>query len=103
MVNKALQLQSLASDLVKKACAFIVRVDMPVETLQLILRLMSNRKIVIESLQMHAEGGGEATLILHCLVEKDRVKYSQQILQKTQGVMGVEVLESKGYLMAKVI
>ncbi|HMH32389.1 MAG TPA: hypothetical protein VK543_05125 [Puia sp.] len=69
---------------------------MPIETLQLILRLLSHRKIVIESLQMHAEGGGEATLILHCQVERDRIKYSQQILRKTQGVIGVEVLESKG-------
>ena len=101
MVNNSFQLHSLASELVKKACAFIVRIDMPVETLQLILRLLSHRKIEIESLQMHAEGGGEAILILHCQVERDRVKYSQQILQKTQGVMGVEVLESKGAYTAK--
>jgi len=71
--------------------------ERPLETLQQVIQLLSDRKIQVESLQMHAAGGGEAILILHCQVERDRIKHSQHILERMQGVMGVELLESRGY------
>jgi len=88
-------MQSLASACFKKNCAFIIRIEFPLETLERITQLLSARKIVVESLQMQNVNSGEATLILHCLVERDRTKHFRRILEKIQGIITVALLESK--------
>ena len=90
-----MSLQYLTLNYVKKACAFIVRIEFPLLTLERIIQLLSERKILVESLQMHDACGGEAILILHCLVERDRIKHFQHILEKVQGTIRVELLESR--------
>jgi hypothetical protein len=52
-------------------------------------------------MQMQGVGGGEAILILHCLVEKDRLKHVQHGLEKMNGILSVELLESRVSNMVK--
>jgi hypothetical protein len=46
-------------------------------------------------------GSGEAILILHCIVERDRIKYIQQALEKMNGILSVDLLESRTCNMGK--
>ncbi|HMH21218.1 MAG TPA: hypothetical protein VK563_05560 [Puia sp.] len=88
-------LYSLAGE-VRRACSFVIRIDMPLQTAKDILEFLLRRKILLETMQMQSVGGGEAMLILHCHVEKDRMKHLQHGLEKLNGILSVDLLESKG-------
>jgi len=73
----------------------VLKIDMPLPTLQRILAFLTGRKILVENIQMNATSSGEAILILHCQVEKDRIRHTQNLLEKMEGIEKVELLESK--------
>jgi len=81
---------------VKRPCAFVIRMDTPLRTLVAILAFLTERKIILQSLQMQVIEGGEASLILHARIEKDRISHVQHSLEKINGVLSLELLESKG-------
>jgi hypothetical protein len=85
----------------RQACSFVIRIDMPLNITKDILELLIQRKLLLESMQMQGIGSGEAILILHCLIERDRVKHIQQSLEKMNGVVSVDLLESRTSNMAK--
>jgi hypothetical protein len=85
----------------RKACSFVIRIDMPLNITKNILEFLIQRKILLESMQMQGIGNGEAILILHCLVERDRVKHIQQTLEKMNGILSVDLLESRTSNMGK--
>ena len=91
----ATPLNPLTAQLVQKPCAFVIQIDFPLRTLELIVKFLMSRKIHVDIIQMHATTGGEAILILHCQVEKDRIKHIQQMIAKIEGIMKVDLLESK--------
>jgi hypothetical protein len=74
---------------------------MPLNITKDILEFLIHRKILLETMQMQAVGSGEAILILHCLVEKDRLKYIQLSLEKMNGILSVDLLESRTSDMGK--
>jgi hypothetical protein len=86
---------------VKKSCSFVIRIDMPLYITKDILEFLINRRILLQTMQMHGVGGGEAILIIHCLVERDRVKHVQRGLEKMDGILSVELLESRISNMVK--
>jgi hypothetical protein len=94
-------MSGLASEMIKKACSFVIRIDMPLQITKDILEFLIHRRILLETMQMQGVGGGEAILILHCLVEKDRLKHVQQGLEKMNGILSVELLESRVSNMVK--
>jgi hypothetical protein len=81
---------------VKRPCAFVITMDMPFRNVVAVLAFFSDRKINIESFQMQVIGGGEASLILHGRIEKDRIMHVQRSLEKIDGVLSLELLEGKG-------
>jgi acetolactate synthase regulatory subunit len=85
----------LPAEFVKRLCAFVLRIEMPLQTLERIIQLLTLRKIHVEIMQMNSVTGGEAILILHCQVEKDRIRHTQCLLEKLEGIATVELLESK--------
>jgi hypothetical protein len=91
----------LLAEVVRKACSFILRIDMPLQISKDVLEFLIHRKILLETMQMQGTGDGEAILILHCLVEKDRMKHIRQGLEKMNGILSVELLESRTSNMAK--
>ena len=90
-----------APEIIKRACSFVIRIDTPLQITKDILEFLIHRRILLQTMQMHGIGGGEAILILHCLVEQDRLKHVQRALQKTDGILSVELLESRISNMVK--
>jgi hypothetical protein len=86
----------LVTTMVKRSCAFVITMDRPVDTMQKILDFLQHRKMRLEILQLHATDGGEAKLILHCLIEKDRIKHVKQGLGKLSGILELTLLEQRG-------
>jgi hypothetical protein len=87
---------------IKKPCAFLIRTDRPLDTLKDMVRILSDRNIRVESMNMHGMGAGESIVILHCRIEKDRIRIVQNNLERMQGVIELELLESKGLGMIKI-
>jgi hypothetical protein len=94
-------MSTFLSEVVKKACSFVIRIEMPMLAAKSILEFFVQRKILLETMQMHGAGNGEAILILYCQVERDRVKHIQNSLEKINGILSVELLESKTANMVK--
>jgi hypothetical protein len=94
-------MSSVVAEVIRRACSFVIRIDMPLLITKDILEFLIHRKILLETMQMQNVGGGEAILILHCLVERDRLKHVQQGLEKINGILGVELLESRVSNMVK--
>jgi hypothetical protein len=90
----------LAPEVIKRACSFVIRIDTPLDTTKDILEFLIQRRIMLQTMQMHAVAG-EGMLILHCLVEKDRLQHVQRALQKLNGILSVELLESRISNMVK--
>jgi hypothetical protein len=88
------------AEAIKKTCSFVIRIDTPLDTTKEILELLIHRRILLQTMQMHGVGG-EGILILHCLVEKDRLKHVERALQKLNGILSVELLESRISNMVK--
>ncbi len=89
------------AEAVKKSCSFVIRIDLPLQITKNILEFLIKREILLQTMQMHGIGGGEAILIIHCLVEKDRLKHIQRGLEKIDGILSVELLESRISNMVK--
>ena len=73
----------------------MIRIDTPLQITKDILEFLINRRIMLQTMQMQGIGGGEAILIIHCLVERDRLKHVERALQKLNGILSVELLESR--------
>ena len=55
-----------------------------------------DRKIQVETMQQNMLNEEEAILIVHCKIERDRIKHTQHHLEKLKGIIELELLESKG-------
>ena len=95
-------MSSFLAEVVRRACSFVIRIDMPLNIAKDILEFLLHRNILLESMQMQGVGGGEAILILHCAVERDRIKRVQQGLEKMNGILSVELLENRTSNMVKI-
>lgn len=83
----------LRVEVVKRPCAFVMHISEPVETLRKLALFFQDRRIVIDNLQMHRYRDGDANLVIHCQVEKDRVPRTLELLEKLSGVIEVEMLK----------
>jgi hypothetical protein len=84
----------LTVEAIKLPYAFIATIERPLLSLETITAFLSSRKIIVETLQLHAARFDEAILIIHCRIEKDRVKHIQYSMEKLGGILTLEVLES---------
>lgn len=78
-----------------KSCAFVIHISDPSETLGKLSEFFKERKIIIDTLNMHRFDSGNAMLILHCQVEKDRIARTVQLLDALPGITKLERLEGK--------
>jgi hypothetical protein len=95
-------LSDLTVEMVKRRCAFVIKVEAPLQALKTISDFLTDRRIQIETLTMHTLGDGEATLLMHCLVEKDRIKHIQNSLEKMKGILELDLLESRASNLIKI-
>ena len=89
------------AEAIKKTCSFVIRIDTPLHITKDILEFLIQRRIALQTMQMHGVDAGEAILIIHCLVERDRLKHVQRALEKMNGILSVELLESRISNMVK--
>jgi hypothetical protein len=75
-------------------CVFIVRMSMPLQSMQEIVEFSLNRGVKVKSMNLQCLSDREGTLILHCNMEKDRIKYTGGLLEKIKGVIEVEILQA---------
>jgi hypothetical protein len=89
-------LNYLNPGLTRKQCAFVSKIDFPLETLTKLIAFFSERRIPVESLQMQGLTEAEAVLVIHCLIERDRIRHVWYGLEKIKGILELELLESRG-------
>lgn len=94
LVNKTV-MSYLSFEVVRRSCAFVMEVDEPEETMKKLMQFFIDRHIVIDSLQMHRYGSGNASVIIHCRIEKDRVARTVQLMEQLPGVLGMERMEGR--------
>ena len=85
----------LSVEFVKRSCAFVLIIELPLKTMQQIIEFFADRKIYVESMQMQMVEGGEARCCIYCQVEKDRVHHTQTALEKMRGVLELQLLETR--------
>jgi hypothetical protein len=85
----------LSIEFVKRNCVFRLRIEEPLQTLSKLADFFAARRIIIHSLHLEATVPGEATLMLYCLIEKDRILHTRHALEKMKGVLELVLLEHK--------
>ena len=85
----------LTVEVVKKPCAFVLHIEYPLDTLRKLSMFFDDRNIQVDILQMHRYRNGEATLIVHCQIEKNRITRTVQLMEELPGIMELERMEVK--------
>lgn len=85
----------LKVEVINKPCAFTLQIMDPSETLEVLAKFFRERHIPIDNLQMHRYRSGDAMLIIHCHIEKDRIYRTVQLLKDLPGVQELERMEAK--------
>ena len=75
-------------------CAFIIRVSMPLLTQRGIVDFLLSRSIRVQSMNLHCTSELEGIILLHCTMEKDRIKHTGNLLEKISCVVDVEILQA---------
>ena len=85
----------LSIEFVKRNCVLILKIEMPLQTMERLMDFFAARKIYIDSLHMNVIEGGEARLMVYCLIEKDRITHTRSMIEKMRGVIELQLLENK--------
>jgi acetolactate synthase small subunit len=85
----------LLVEFVKRHCFFVLKIEEPLQTMERLMDFFADRKINIESLHMHSTEGGEAKIQIYCLIEKDRINYNRQAMERIRGVIELRIMENK--------
>ena len=88
-------MSGICSEMVRKPCAFVIRINRPLWTARKILDLLIDRNIKVENMVLHDTNETEALLVIHCIIEHDRVRHTMHQLEKVPGTIEIELLESK--------
>ena len=85
----------LTVQVIKKSCAFVLHIQEPTETLRKLSMFFLDRNIIIDNLYMHRYRNGEAMVIIHCQIERDRITRTVQLLEELPGIVEMERMEEK--------
>jgi hypothetical protein len=67
--------------------------SMPLLTLRGIVDFLLNRSIKVRSINLHCMNDLEGILLIHCSIEKDKIRHTGNLLEKIKGVKEVEILK----------
>jgi len=85
----------LTVQIIKKSCAFVLHVQEPTETLRKLCMFFLDRNILIDNLNMHRYRNGDAMVIIHCQIERDRISRTVQLLEQLPGIEELQRMEGK--------
>ena len=91
----------LSVEFVKRNCVLILKIEMPLQTMERLMDFFSARKMYVDSMHMQMVEGAEARLFVYCLIEKDRIPHVRNMLEKMRGVVELQLLEHKETNMLK--
>lgn len=84
---------NLTLEVVRNPCVFILHIQEPAETLRRLAILFQERKITFDNLQLHTYRNGEASLIIHCHIIKDKIPGIVELLKHMHGIMELKKME----------
>jgi len=87
--------------MIKKPCAFIIRMEQPLLTCARILGVLSERSIQVSTMNLHIISPDDGLLIIHCLMENDRMRSMKHFLEKYKGVAELELLSGRNSYLFK--
>lgn len=73
-------------------CAFTLQIENPTETLRKLSLFFQDQEIVVNHLQLHRFRNGEASVILHCQLNKASFDNIVWELERLPGILKVSVL-----------
>ena len=85
----------LSVEFVKRYCVFMIRIEEPLPTMERLMDFLGARRIIVESLNLQMTEGGDARLLIYCLIEKDRISHTRYALEKMRGILELQLLENK--------
>lgn len=85
----------LTVEISRKSCAFILHIFDPNQTLRTLSMFFLDRKIPIDNLNLHRYRNGDAMIIIHCQIEKDRIGRTVELLERLPGIQTLEKLQEK--------
>ena len=88
-------MSTLTDEIIKRPCAYVIRINRALPTSRKILDLLIDRNIKVENINLHTISDIEAVLIINCMIEHDRIRHVTGKLEKVQGIIEIELLESK--------
>ena len=88
-------MNSLADEITKRPCAYIIRTHNPLQTQGEVVKFLLERQIFVSNMHLQCLTDRQGILIIHCLLEKDKGRYVLHLLEKLKGVIEVELLENK--------
>ena len=88
-------------EMVKRPCAFIIRINRPLHTLGEIGKFFTDRSISVSTMHLQFIREQDGILIIHCMIERDRIRHTAALLEKINGITGFELLESKSINLMK--
>jgi hypothetical protein len=88
-------MNQLRAEVINKSCAFVLQITDPGETLKKLSMFFQDRKIAIDSFNLQRHRDGDASVIIHCQIEKDRISRTVHLLEQMPGVIELERMEGK--------
>jgi len=85
----------MTEDVLKKPCAFLIKMYLPLLTMVQILGFLRDRNIQVNTMHLQCFNEKEGILIIHCLIERDRVRHTKNQMKKIKGIGDLDILESR--------
>jgi hypothetical protein len=88
-------MNQLTIEVIKRPCALVLHIREPMDTVRRLAMFFEERHITVNTLNMHRYKSGDATLIVHCHIEKDRIPRTVQLLEQMPGITELERMEGR--------
>jgi hypothetical protein len=90
-----MNLPHIIRDISKKAFVLVFQLEITACTLARIFALLMERKIDLDEFHFHETERNQGSLMIHCQIERDRIRHTAKMLDKLPGVVNLDWLESK--------
>jgi len=83
------------NDTIFRSCAFVLKLNKPLNTLTKISELLAQKTVRVSSLYAQFLEKGDAVLVIHCVLEKDKIAYIGRHFERMSGVTEVDWMNAR--------
>ena len=87
--------EDITAEASKRSCAYIMRVRSPMQTLEKISELLAKKGLEVDMVHLQVLESGDARLIIHCAVEKDKIAFIGRHFEEMSGVKAVDWMNAR--------